>query len=193
MTTCTGCSHLGHVLPPSCPTSRAQSQQKMCWRINPDGKSTALAKTNWESLSLPYKVTEHIPRFPWCPPTRSLHHQAEFLLPPGLLQPAAPGMSPLGPWQRLGRGLLRAHQDRPLVPNSQRGQPAGQSKWKDTRQPGASAWIVTRGSNSDFWERRSKGLIWKGECEALALRRNFWLGECWLSAPAPSYSSSSFR
>lgn len=154
--------------------------RKPGWEIHSAGKNEP-----GELLPLLKSPRAHC-QVPWCPPTRSLHRQAEFLLPPGLLQPAAaPGMSPLGPWQRLGRGLLRAHRDRPLIPNSQRGQRAGQSKWRDTRQPGASAWIMTRGSNSDFGKRRSKGLIWKGKCEALALRRNIRLGECWLSAPAP--------
>lgn len=145
--------------------------RKSGWEIHSAGKNEL------GELLPPLKSPRAHSQVPWCPPTHSLHHQAEFLLPPGLLQPAAPGMSPLGPWQRLGRGLLRAHRDRPLIPNSQRGQRAGQSEWRDTRQPGASAWIVTRGSNSGCGKRKSKGLIWKGKCEALAPRRNIWLGE----------------
>lgn len=130
-----------------------------CWQ-NSTGRASPSPKKSLSTSPGSPGVLQHAP-FITKPSSSFL--QASF-------SPAAPGMAPLGPWQGLGRGLLRAHQAPPLIPNSQRGQRAGRSKWRDTRQPEASAWIVTRGSNSDFGRRRSKGLIWKGKCEALALK-----------------------
>lgn len=145
---------------------------------------------------------------PWCSQTCSLHHKVEFLLHPGLLQhkPAPLRTSHLGPWWEearvwLGRslvlsGLVHDHQDRPLILSSQClvshwGLWAGQSKWRNARQPETSAWTWHEGAIQIFRREAANVLTWKYvKCEALALGKNeaFGSGGAGLSALPPPVS-----